>query len=95
MIGKHIGIYKHANVAMPSRDGIQNLSDGCLLVQCIMTYGFIPDAFLELISCNCPKGCRTFMCECKCANLQCIDLCKDQITNLSFQKKNVKIIYVL
>lgn len=38
---RETGIYKHAHIDMPSRDGMINLSDDCLLLE-LMAYDLIP-----------------------------------------------------
>ena len=34
-----------------------------------------PNSVIELVSCNCKKGCKTGRCSCKASGLSCTDLC--------------------
>jgi uncharacterized LabA/DUF88 family protein len=77
-------IWRQANICKPllpcPTEMGWKLDDGCL-VPILMNLDPIPKACLDLIVCNCTKGCRTERCGCKRANLQCMDLCKCNISN--------------
>jgi hypothetical protein len=61
--------------------------DGDRLISLLMTLDPIPQACLEMISCQCSTGCITLRCSCKEAKLPCTNLCK------CHQGKHVQCVY--
>lgn len=77
-------IWRQANICRPTlpcpTEMGWKLSNGGL-VPILMTLDPVPEACLDLITCNCVTGCRTLRCGCKRAQIQCMDLCKCKTTN--------------
>jgi hypothetical protein len=72
-------VWKQANVVKPVLSSPVTMGwslDGDRLIPLLTTLDPIPQACLEMISCQCPTGCITLRCSCKKAKLPCTDLCK-------------------
>jgi hypothetical protein len=73
-------VWKQANVVKPVLSSPVTMGwsmDGDRLIPLLMTLDPVPQACLEMISCQCSTGCITLRCSCKKkAKLPCTDLCK-------------------
>jgi hypothetical protein len=72
-------VWKQANVVKPVLPSPVTMGwsmDGDRLIPLLMTLDPVPQACLEMISCQCSTGCITLRCSCKKAKLPCTDLCK-------------------
>ena len=72
-------IWKQANVARPILPEPFNMGwkvVGNELKPILMSKDPIPQACIEIISCQCLTGCRTLRCRCKKSNLSCTEMCK-------------------
>jgi hypothetical protein len=72
-------VWKQAHIPkpdIPAPDQYGWKRDQGQLIPVLMSKQAIPQECMELVSCQCSKGCRTMCCKCRKTRLQCTSACK-------------------